>query len=139
MPALYHYRLFISHAWKYGEEYSRLITLLNNAPNFSYYNYSAPEDKPLIDPSIPGSQRALAQAITNKIRPAQIVVVLSGMYEAYHSWMQYEVDQAYLMGKPILAISPWGNQRTPAHITQRANKIVNWNTSSIVSAIRELV
>ena len=47
MPALYPYRIFISHAWKYGDEYSRIVSMLDNAPYFSYYNYSAPQEKPL--------------------------------------------------------------------------------------------
>ena len=45
MPNLYDYRIFISHAWKYGSAYDSLVTLLNNAPYFSYYNYSAPKEK----------------------------------------------------------------------------------------------
>ena len=48
MPSLYNYRLFISHAWKYGENYIRLVNLLNEARNFSYYNYSAPSEKTII-------------------------------------------------------------------------------------------
>lgn len=42
------------------------------------------------------------------------------------------------MNKPILAIQPWGQQRFPSYVTQNADKIVGWNTSSIVFAIREL-
>ena len=42
MPQLKIYDLFISHAWKYGEEYDRLISLLNAAPYFYYRDYSAP-------------------------------------------------------------------------------------------------
>ena len=47
MPNLYDYRIFISHAWKYGEEYMRLVQLLDQAPYFHYYNYSAPKERPL--------------------------------------------------------------------------------------------
>lgn len=34
MPNLYNYRLFISHAWKYGPDYIRLVNLLDNASYF---------------------------------------------------------------------------------------------------------
>mgnify|MGYP003186821096 FL=1 len=44
MPNLYNYRLFISHAWKYGPDYIRLVNLLDNASYFSYHNYSAPRE-----------------------------------------------------------------------------------------------
>ncbi|MFT6213190.1 MAG: Na+-transporting NADH:ubiquinone oxidoreductase subunit NqrB, partial [Alphaproteobacteria bacterium] len=45
MPTLYKYKLFISHAWKYGEKYKRVLTFLEAANNFSFTNYSVPEDK----------------------------------------------------------------------------------------------
>ena len=61
------------------------------------------------------------------------------MYAAYSDWMKYEIDESVRMGKPILAVRPWGQQNLPSYVTQHADKIVAWNTSSIVSAIRELV
>lgn len=45
MPALTNYRLFISHAWSYHDDYTRLIQLLDNSSNFSYSNYSVPKDE----------------------------------------------------------------------------------------------
>ena len=53
MPNLYNYRLFISHAWKYGPDYIRLVNLLDNASYFSYHNYTAPRVKPLFPSSTP--------------------------------------------------------------------------------------
>ena len=34
MPELKTYKLFISHAWAYGDEYDRIISILNQAPRF---------------------------------------------------------------------------------------------------------
>lgn len=41
------HHIFISHAWKYGAEYDRLVNLLDSAVDFTYRNYSAPKDNPL--------------------------------------------------------------------------------------------
>lgn len=30
------YNLFISHSWAYSDQYDRLVSLLNAAPNFDY-------------------------------------------------------------------------------------------------------
>lgn len=136
MPNLYNYRIFISHAWRYGTDYNRLINLLNNAPYFSYYNYSAPKEKPLFPYGTPYTSADIARKITDKIRPAQITLVISGMYSAYSDWMKYEIDESKRMGMPIIGIYPWGQQRTPLYIQQNATEMVHWNTSSIVSAIR---
>lgn len=55
MPSLYDYRLFISHAWKYGDDYDRLVRFLDNANYFSYRNYSAPREKPLFPAGTPAT------------------------------------------------------------------------------------
>jgi hypothetical protein len=39
--------------------------------------------------------------------------------------------------KPIIAIKPWGNENMPSRVTSVAIDTVNWNTGSIVDAIRE--
>ena len=139
MPYLKDYRIFVSHAWKYGDTYDSLIRLLDAAPLFSYYNYSAPKEKPLFPPGTPYTSTDIANKITAKIRPAQITLVLSGMYGAYSTWMQYEIDESLRLGKPIIGIYPWGQVYAPTYITDRATEMVRWNTDSIVSAIRRNV
>lgn len=138
MPRLYNYRIFISHAWKYGDDYNRLINLLNTAPNFSYYDYSAPQTKPLFPEGTPYTSRDIASKITDKISPSQVVLVLSGMYLNYHDWMKYEVQEALRMNKPIIAVVPWGQERVPQEIAEVATKLVSWNSNSIIAAIRAL-
>ena len=103
MPTLYDYRLFISHAWKYGADYDNLVKLLNNANYFSYRNYSAPREKPLFPAGTPATNAEIRRLITQKIAPSQITIVIAGMYTSYREWMQYEIDESVRMGKPILA------------------------------------
>lgn len=139
MPSLKPYHLFISHAWKYGEDYTRLVNLLNSAPNFEYLNYSAPSDKPLqnLDSSEVTTKSQIKGAIDRKISPVHAVIVISGMYANNREWMEYEIHSAQNYGKPIIAIKPYGNQLIPTYITSIASCTVNWNADSIVSAIRE--
>lgn len=138
MPTLKTYDLFISHAWKYGDEYDRLVDLLDNANNFSWRNYSAPKEKPLqnLDSSDVTTKSEISNAICRKISPVNAVVVISGMYANNREWMEKEIQIAQDYKKPIIAIKPWGNNNMPAYITNIATTVVNWNTDSIVSAIR---
>ncbi len=138
MPYLRNYNIFISHAWKYGDEYDRLINLLNNAIFFSYKNYSAPEENPLknLDGSPVRISLEIGAAIDRKIRNSQVVLVISGMYANHREWMKYEIDSALTMNKPIIAIKPWGNILIPDYIKEKADEIVGWNTDSIISSIR---
>ena len=72
------------------------------------------------------------------IKNAQVVLVIGGMYTLYHEWMAYEVNEAMRMGKPIIAIMPWGGVYMPLELQSKATRQVGWNSASIVKAIREL-
>jgi hypothetical protein len=92
------------------------------------------------DDAFPRMSRAqLEEAIRRQIRPVQCVVIVSGMYVNHSDWIQFEMDYAKSLGKPMLGIRRWGEQRTPVAVEQCANEMVAWNSASIVTAIRRLV
>jgi len=133
MPSLRLYDIMISHAWTYGGDYNRLVDLLDATPNFAWRNFSVPED----DPIHAGTTRQLAAALDDRVRRVHAVVMLSGVYATHSDWMKREIEMAQNYGKPIIAVKPWGNQRASAVTQSAADVLVNWSTSSIVSAIRQ--
>ncbi len=136
MPASKTYDFFISHAWRYSEDYNRLVNLLNNALYFNWRNYSVPKHDPAIDPNTDAGCLILTRELRDQIRPVNCVLIISGMYAAYRYWIQKEIDIAQDYGKPIVGIRPWGQERIPAAVQEAADEMVGWNVSSVVSAIR---
>lgn len=134
MPYLHDYRLFISHAWHYSEGYERAIKFLNGANNFIYTNYSVPVSKAFIGLN----SYQLGEQLKAQIRPVQCVVILAGMYVSHSAWIQFEIDFAKSLGKPILGIIPYRAIRTPQAVSNAATKMVSWNSSSIVEGIRAI-
>ena len=49
-----------------------------------------------------------------------------------------EIEIANELGKPIIAIEPWGSERTSLIVKKNAKIIVKWNSASIVGAIKEI-
>lgn len=135
MPSLHNHRLFISHAWNYSDRYKRAVEFLNAANNFSWTNYSVPED----DGFDRTSAEELTEAMRRQIRPVQCVIIVSGMYVNHSAWIQFEMNFAKSLNKPILGIRRWGEQRTPQNVVDCADEMVAWNSASIVDAIRRLV
>ena len=127
------YNLFISHSWTYSNAYESLIKLLNNVPYFEYYNYSVPPSDPIHNAS---NDSQLKSAICAKMQHASCVIVLAGVYATYSKWINIELKLAKEMGKKIIAIEPWGSERTSAVVKMYADEIVKWQGTSIVSAIR---
>lgn len=127
------YNIFISHAWKYGDDYDRLINLLNSDSSFYYRNYSAPKDKPLmLDYDSYVYESEIKRAIDNKIKYVSCVLIIGGMY-AKRKWMKYELLSAQKFGKPIIVVEPWGQERIPCELDCYPH--VGWSTKSIVGAI----
>lgn len=130
------YNLFISHSWAYGDAYEKLISLLDSKGGyFPYKNYSVPQNDPIHNAP---NQVALRAAIERQIKPASVVLILAGVYSTYSKWINVEIEIAKQLGKPIIAIEPWGSEKTSAVVKNAADKIVKWQTDSIVSAIRAI-
>lgn len=133
MPEPKPYRIFISHAWEDSAENSRLVRVLQEAPSFRWTN-TAPKA-----PSVPPDTEAgLTRALAEQIKAAQVVVILGGIYSDHSFWIRKETSLAKALGKPILGVSPWGNERLPDVVRQTASEIVGWNTKAITSAIQRL-
>lgn len=135
MPSLVNYRVFISHSWTYSNAYESLVGFFDAAPNFRWTDYSVPINDPIHNAP---SEAALYEAIRRQIAPVNCVVILAGVYSTYSKWINKEISIAKgVYSKPIIAVQPWGAERTSAVVKQFADVIVNWRSDSIVEAIRE--
>lgn len=132
------YNLFISHSWAYSDAYDKLVSMLDEAKYFEYKNYSVPKDNPIHRAN---NDTQLYHAIKGQMQHASVVLVLAGVYSSYSKWIDKEIYIAkneFYVPKKIVAIQPWGAEKTSLKVKNNADKIVGWNTNSIVSAIREL-
>ena len=132
------FNIFISHSWKYGDSYDRLTKLLSARGYFSYRDYSVPKDDPI---HTRGTDRELKAAIKRHMSPTHVIVILAGVYATYSKWINQEIliaKTGFSTPKPVLAIQPWGAERTSRVVQSAADKVVGWNTESVVRAIREL-
>ena len=133
MPTLKRRMIFISHAWDHNDDYWTIVNWLKNASNFAWSNCSVPSHDGLSDTTTAGLKRA----ITRQINPAQVVIIIAGMYAAHSDWIDYEIDEAVRLEKTIIGIRPRGQQRVPTKIQDNATIMVNWNSSSLIRAIRQ--
>jgi hypothetical protein len=135
MPELKNYRLFISHSWTYGDVYDKLVEFFNEYPLFKWSNYSVPKDDPIHKAN---NDKALYEAIKAQIAPVNCVIILAGVYSTYSKWINKEIEISKNdLSKPIVAVEPWGSEKTSAKVKDNADVIVKWNSKSIVDAIRE--
>lgn len=128
------YNTFISHSWAYNSDYEFVLNSLRES-NINVRDFSVS----INDPFGPMANSKLKDSITGQIQYASVFIILAGMYSAYSNWIDYEINESIRLGKPILAVCPWGQERVPVKIQDCANQIVRWNSSSIVDGFKSLV
>ncbi len=128
------YRLFISHSWKYGDAYDKMVKFLDDQ-GISYYDHSVPKDDPV---HTNGTDKQLREAIDAKIKGCSGVIILAGVYATYSKWINEEIKISGDYSKSIIAVEPWASEKTSTVVKDAADRIVKWNGKSLADAIREL-
>ncbi len=133
MPSLRNYHILISHSWDYNSDYETIKGWLDDAKNLKWTNYSVPLSKPLdVD-----SKKELKNKLITRIEKCSCIIILSGMYVSYSEWIDYEIDTAIELGKPIIGVKPRGQERIPSKVSENADVMVGWSSNSVVQAIRD--
>ena len=130
------YKIFISHSWEYSDAYEKLCKMLDGS-NFLYNDHSVPKDDPV---HTNGTDKELKIAITNKMSGCHIVLIMAGKYATYSKWIKKEIDIAkndFTNSKPIIGIKPWSNKQVSSVVSENVDKMVGWNTDTIVQAIKD--
>ena len=128
------YRIFISHSWTYDNAYQRIVKFLDDN-GVEYYNHSVPKYDPV---HTNGTDKQLKEKIDAKIKGCSGVIILAGVYASYSKWIDKEIDISADYAKPIIAVEPWGAERTSKRVKDAADKIVKWNGKSLANAVEEL-
>ncbi|MBL4749597.1 MAG: TIR domain-containing protein [Amylibacter sp.] len=128
------YRIFISHSWAYGDAYDKMVKFLDDN-GIEYYNHSVPQDDPV---HTDGTVKELRAAIDAKIKGCSGVIIMAGVYSSYSKWINEEIAISLDYEKPIIAVEPWGSEKTSKIVKDSADKIVGWNGKSVADAVVEL-
>jgi hypothetical protein len=133
--------VFISHSWAYSNHYNTLADWIFEKnwrvgqTSLNFRDFSVPQSDPVHN-AINDSQ--LKDALYSKISRSHVIVIPTGMYSSYSKWIQKEIDGAGIYGKPILAVNPWGAQRTSNDVKSASDKVVGWNAKTVIGGIWEL-
>ena len=74
--------------------------------------------------------------LKGKILKSEIVLAIAGVYATYIDWIIWELETAKANIIPIVGVIPRGQERISSEVYSRSIIDANWNTESIVDAIR---
>jgi len=125
--------LFISHVWTQNQQYwKRVVAWLDNEPDFQWRNCSCPDPAMLAD----RSSKSLTAEMTRQISSAQAVIILSEMYAANTSWVDFEISEAKRMNKLIIGVAPLEQGSIPKKVSESADLMAGGHSTGLVSMVK---
>jgi MTH538 TIR-like domain (DUF1863) len=130
--------LFLTHAWRYHDDWKRMVDLLNQAGTRQWRNFSLPWFDPALNPWTDDGGRIVRWSLECQIIPSHAVVLLSSVFEQASSrkWVDLEIEMARRHGKPVVAVPAWGHEEVPAEVRAIADDVASWNAATIYESIR---
>ena len=123
--------IFISHQWRYSDEYYTLKRKFEEL-NWAHLDYSVP----IHDPFDINRKKLIENALKEQVRQSNYFIVFARMATINSDWVQKEIEFAQEYGKYILGVKPWNYQgNIPLFLQNACNEIVGFNTPAIIKKI----
>ena len=126
-------QVFVSHVFTESDDYLRVFEYLESVERFYYVNVSNPDLAP------EGGAEGFKEALRQQIMTSETVVILASVYNQKRDWVDFQINAAKAMSKPILLIHAFGHvTASPGDLVSKADEVVDWNEREIVDALRKL-
>jgi hypothetical protein len=134
------YDIFISHAWRYHEDWMLLSKLFDAEKKIRWRNFSVPWYDPALDPNTELGARAIRSWIEGQIRPVFGFVLLDSVYavKSARKWLGLEVELARVHGKPIVALPAHGQSTVSQDAMALADEATTWDVEAMLAAFERL-
>lgn len=123
---------FGSHSWDHDHDREGMHRLIGAGwRRHLWRDLSVPRHAPL---HINGGS-ALENAISRRISASEVVLAFAGKYSSYSDWIEFEIETAVWLGKPIVAVVPRGEVQPSTVVMDHHTIEAGWNGKSIREAI----
>lgn len=132
--------IFVTHAWRYHEDWVKICEILDRIPGFRWRNFSVPWHDPAMSPNSEVGGEFIRNFLETQIIPVHAVILLSGVYSinSARRWLDIEIDLARKHNKPIVAVPPLGETVVSDEIRSLADLAVGWDSQAVVGALEQV-
>ena len=134
------YDLFITHAWRYHEDWTTVAEMLDNLPGLAWRNFSLPWHDPAMDPNSEIGGKFIRSSLETQIIPVHGVVFLAGVYKVKSArrWLEVEAEMARKHNKPIIGMPAIGETLVSDEVKALCDATVGWNAGALIAALDEV-
>lgn len=132
--------IFITHAWRYHDDWVRVSNLFDAEKSIKWRNFSVPWYDPALDPNTELGARAVRAWLDGQIRPVMGTVLLDSVYavKSTRKWLELEVEISRAHGKPVVVIPAHGATAISDEARALADGAAEWNAKGIIELLEQL-
>jgi len=132
--------LFLTHAWRYHDDWTHMVNELNTQGVRSWRNFSLPWYDPALDPRTEEGGKVVRWNLETQIIPCHAVLLLAGVFRQLgcRKWVGMEIEMARRHAKPVIAVPAWGSQDIPSDVSELADTEAGWDGGAIMTLSRAL-
>ncbi|RVU39614.1 hypothetical protein EOI86_10420 [Hwanghaeella grinnelliae] len=125
--------VFITHAWRFHDDWNRLAQMIEQFPGSPWVNYSVPWYDPAIRVHSDAGKEKLTSILLAQIIPAKFLIFLCGPYSAKsaHIWFDKAVDIALERNKEILLLPGYATQEYLAPDRIADARRISWDLEKV--------
>lgn len=131
------YDVFVTHAWRYHDDWNRFADLMNAVSYFRWRNFSVPWYDPAIDVNTDMGKKFVADWLESQILPVNVVVALDSVFavKSARRWLEEELRLARQHKKPVLAMPAFGATEVSAELKGLCDGGLAWDGKVVAEAI----
>ncbi|MCB2263873.1 MAG: TIR domain-containing protein [Candidatus Thiosymbion ectosymbiont of Robbea hypermnestra] len=131
------YDIFITHAWRFHDEWTRMGDMLDACETLKWRNFSVPWHDPAMDTNTEIGMRFIRNCLESQIVPVAGVILLNGVYETKSSrkWVDLEIEMARKHSKPVFAVPTFKQTDVLPEVREMSDMVVQWDCQAMIGAI----
>jgi len=131
------YDIFLTHAWRFHDDWVRFAEILDKSPGVVWRNFSLPWHDPAMNANTEVGGRFIRDFLETQIIPVHAVVLLAGVYSiaSARRWFDLEVEMARKHNKPLIGVPAIGQEKVPDEVASLCDACCDWDAGQLLSAI----
>lgn len=135
--------LFLTHAWRYHEDWTRATGLFDSLAGLNWRNFSVPWHDPAMDFRSERGGQFIRAWLESQIAPVDAVVLLAGVWQigSARQWVELELDYAARHRKCVIGLPDIDASvdSFPSELRGRVAAVVPWDANQIVTTLSALL
>lgn len=134
------YDIFISHSWRYHDDWIKMGELFDQAEDIHWRNFSVPWHDPAMNPNSEVGGNFIRNWLESQIIPVHGFILLNSVYEQKSSrkWVEMEVEMARKHQKPIVSVPTFGEETVSPEVREMSDNVASWDCREIIDVFNSL-